>query len=181
MKILALDLGTKTGYAMRDSNGGFQSGTWLLSDPRRASIKRAYGESDSRFRNLYHRLLQLMPVTAIYYEDVQFASSQYQAQLWGGFRAIVTLFQTESTFIVGIPVGTLKKFVTGKGNSLKAGMAKSLLNQFPALYEAAPDRLTLKKTNPIYVVDRAAQRPIDDNEVDAIHLLRLAWEEMELK
>jgi hypothetical protein len=57
--------------------------------------------------------------------------------------------------LVAIPVGTLKKFAAGRGNADKTAMEQALRS----------DK---------YYAAKVAQTMVDDNEVDALHLLRYA-------
>jgi hypothetical protein len=150
LKILALDLGTKTGWALL-KNGAVSSGTWLLANEKELrSQKKANLDRccDMRPSQLQARVIQVGDVDWIYFEDVQFLSSQLQAQLWASLRCIVTLFYPKIK-LRAVPVGTLKKFATGKGNADKAAMMAAI----PGFTG-------------------------DDNEADAIHLLHFARKEL---
>ena len=69
------------------------------------------------------------------------------AHVYGGLMATLTAWcEHHSIAYEGIPVGTIKKFATGRGNAGK-----------PEMIDAAVT---------------AGFRPKDDNEADAIHLLR---------
>lgn len=163
MKILSLDLGTKTGWAFWD--GTFRhSGTQVLakaseiSEQVKAGLDRCCDMRPSRLRDFLDAGFgpQKEHPEVIYFEDVQFLSTQYQAQLWASLRAVVSM-RYPQVRVVAVPVGTLKKFATGHGNAKKPDM-------WEALEEAEP-RLT----------DLVAEgRKIDDNEVDAIWLLKFA-------
>jgi len=155
ISILALDLGTRTGWALyRD--GAVAGGTWKLATEReireqkKAGLDRCCELRPTRLQNLVNNVL---PVTHLYFEDVQFATTTYQAHLWASLRTVLTLLHP-TVKLVAVPVGTLKKFATGKGNATKEDMLVALL--------------------------RAAVCPpnMDDNEVDARWLLRLAMREL---
>lgn len=161
MRILALDLGSKTGWALFD-NGAETSGTWTLATDKQLKAQKAAGKNrscDIRARQLKDHLESFFPVPDyVYFEDVMFASTSMQAHLWGGFRAIVSLMEPPS-IIRAIPVGTLKKFATGHGGATKEMMASSLGKYREIL---SPERI-LK---------------MDDNEVDAYWLMRFARKEL---
>lgn len=166
MRILALDLGTHTGWALYEG-GAITSGTWLLATPKelraqkKANLDRC---CDMRPARLQDHLDKVGPVDVIYFEDVQFCSTQLQAQLWASLRAVVSL-RYPGCKIVAVPVGTLKKFATGKGNASKEEMAEALLKKDPAFF-GDPERGLFKRGDAIVEVD--------DNEADALHLLNLA-------
>lgn len=127
MKILSLDLGTDTGYAAGDTKGRmFEMGTWKLATAKEV---RAWGQQrltrrrDPRPRRLCEQILALkFWPDLIVFEDVQFASSTYQTQLWASLRTGVwTCFGDEVSFDC-VPVATLKKFATGNGAAKKEQM-----------------------------------------------------------
>jgi Holliday junction resolvasome RuvABC endonuclease subunit len=176
MKILSLDLGTKTGFALLE-NGSVTSGTWLLAtDKELREQKKAKRERccEMRVEKLFKLVSQLMPADHVYFEDVQFCTSQAQAQLWASFRGAIMLAVCKPSCVVhAIPVGTLKKFATGKGNAQKDQMASALLQARPDFYAVGSG----PKGEP-QILDRVNMRPMDDNEVDALHLLNLARKEL---
>jgi len=91
-------------------------------------------------------------VESIVFEDVLFLSSQAQSQLWSSLRAAVWA----SGLAHGcVHTGVLKKYATGKGNADKAQMMAAL---------AALS----------HPWGRVAQ---DDNEADALWVLRWFYEE----
>jgi len=153
LRILALDLGTRTGWALFD-NGETQSGTWRLATPKEIKAQAAAKRErccDIRAGRLRSLIEGVGPVDRIYFEDVQFVGSVMQVQLWSSLRAMLWLeaCKTMAPRVVAVPVGTLKKFA-GKGNADKAYMAR-----------AAAARGFFKSE-------------ADDNEVDAWLLLQFA-------
>lgn len=175
MRILGLDLGTKTGWAVQDDDL-FLSGTWQLATPAEVAAQAKAGKNrccDCRFKRLQDHIEKLAPIGAIYFEDVEFSTYTYQTQLWAGFRTVLTLLYPYFVpKLVAVPVATLKKFATGKGNSTKSAMADGLyMCRFPSpqFFEGASEA-QIKQGK--FLVQRMTQRPLDDNEIDAIHLLR---------
>lgn len=161
MNCLALDLGTKTGYAMT-CGMVLAAGTWTLASP--ALIKsdakiRMDRRLDIRIPRLYHALKNshnAKPLDWIFFEDVQFSSTTKQTQLWASLRAAVWMFADEHRVkIECCPVSTLKKFATGYGGATKEQMKKSALVR----HAGKPGLENLVN--------------LDDNAIDAIHLL--AW------
>jgi len=164
--ILALDLGTTTGWAYRDSAGKVTAGSWLLqrdADRKRAAKERLDRRLDPRIPLLYQRLRlfwidrqlaagnEAPPIDLLVFEDVQFSRYTMQTQLWASFRATTWLFcylhniQTDC-----IPVTTLKKLATGSGAADKAFMIREASKLFPKV------------------------AIVDDNCADALHLLQWA-------
>jgi hypothetical protein len=156
MRLLALDLGTKTGWALRSDSGEVTSGTKLLASPKElrqqklAGLDRCCDMRPARLLEFIHGKY----AEHIYFEDVQFLSTQLQSQLWASLRAMVTL-QYPQAVVRAVPVGTLKKFATGHGNAKKEDM------------RAAWEMRT--------ALDAGSK---DDNEIDALHLLALARKEL---
>lgn len=168
-KVLALDLGTKTGWALQMPTGERLSGTKLLLTPKEQKEQKAKGLDrccDSRPVRLWE-FIRLNAPDLIAFEDVQFMSTQMQAQLWGSLRGVVQTFYPERK-ILAVPVGTLKKFATGSGAAKKWQMAAGLALAEPRLWKLDGSG---EKTR---VFNVAANRDADDNEVDAVHLLRYA-------
>lgn len=143
LPILALDLGTQTGWAMRDRNGLITSGSQSFH-PRR------FDGGGMRFLR-FKRWLDEMKgagLEAIYFEEVRRHMGVDAAHCYGGFMATLTAWcETEKIPYEGVPVGAIKKDFTGKGNADKPAMIARAV----ALGHA----------------------PTDDNEADAIALVRL--------
>ncbi len=157
MNLLALDLGTKTGYAL-ELDGKLQAGTWTLATPAAISNNRRLRldrRCDPRVQVLWDALTRVNfnnRLDWIFFEDVQFATTTMQCQLWSSFRTVLWLFAyANSIKIECCPVGTLKKFATGHGGAMKEDMERSL-------YGTKISWDLIKK--------------LDDNGVDAVHLLR---------
>ncbi len=146
--ILALDLGTTTGWAMRSHEGLITSGT-VSFRPRRFD---GGGMRYLRFTNWLTELDQLAgPIATIWFEEVRRHAGTDAAHVFGGLLATLTSWaELRGIPYGGVPVGTIKKHATGKGNASKTMMI-----------EAAQAR---------------GYRPTDDNEADAIAILHWALE-----
>jgi hypothetical protein len=87
MNILALDLGTNTGYALW-SKQLVSCGTWVLATKKELAAQkrqRLDRRRDIRFQHLIDNLLGIQEdyqLDYIVFEDVQFAKSSMQAHLW---------------------------------------------------------------------------------------------------
>jgi len=160
MRILALDLGTKTGFAFEADNYPLACGTLDLGGPE---TKAAF--PDQRFFTLVDWLEKLClgcKPDWIVYEDVQFVKSRLQAHLWATWRAAVWLMSSKhGVKITCCPTGTLKKFATSNGHADKADMARALCYRPNSRF---------KLTNGA-VIDSVTGATLDDNAVDALHLL----------
>ena len=150
MNILALDLGTTTGWAATDG----------VSDTSGiASFKPGRFEGGGmrflRFKQFLTDTKHSMgTIDAVYFEEVRRHSAVDAAHVYGGLMAHLTAWcEHHGIPYKGVPVGTIKKHATGKGNASKQDM--------------------------IAVVSILGFNPKDDNEADAIALLQLAKEEIQ--
>lgn len=144
--ILALDLGTTTGWALRSSDGTINSGSAGFRPQR-------FEGGGMRFLRFKRWLAELKDMTggihALYFEEVRRHVSTDAAHAYGGFLATLTAWcEHHQIPYQGVPVGTIKKHATGKGNASK----DDVLSAMRALGHA----------------------PADDNEADALALLRWA-------
>ncbi|WP_212743416.1 hypothetical protein [Pelagicola litoralis] len=146
--ILALDLGTTTGWAIRGFDGPITSGTVSFKPGRYDGGGMRY----LRFTNWLTEIDRLSgPIEAIYFEEVRRHAGTDAAHVFGGLLAVLTSWgELRGVPYQGVPVGTIKKFLTGLGNANKQAM-----------------------------IDAARKRgfsPTDDNEADAIAILLWAIE-----
>lgn len=141
--VLALDLGTTTGWAVRLAGGSIESGSTSF----RPSRYDGGGMRYLRFRSWLDGIAtNAAGVTAIYFEEVRRHIGTDAAHIYGGFLATLTAWcEQRHVPYEGVPVGTIKRFISGKGNADKQ-----------AVLEAVRAR---------------GFRPNDDNEADAIAIL----------
>lgn len=141
--ILALDLGTTTGWAMQPASGRIESGTVSF----RPSRYDGGGMRYLRFRGWLNGMAtDAAGLAAIYFEEVRRHAGTDAAHLYGGFLATLTSWcEQQGIAYQGVPVGTIKRFMTGKGNADKAAIIAAVRAQGFA--------------------------PADDNEADAIAIL----------
>lgn len=161
MRILALDLGTKTGWASEEA-----AGTWHLASPKDVTAfrkTRMDRRLDPRIPTLYARLKAVSPRPDwITWEDVLFSSSTLQTQMWASLRTTVWIFAAEHGIKVECcPTGTLKLFATGHGGAVKEMMAAAL---------ARNDKRYRLSADPKKVGVWQGDIFLDDNAVDALHL-----------
>ena len=146
--LMALDLGTTTGFALKTSDGSIASGTVSF----RPSRYDGGGMRYLRFRSWLDQLASehMLPET-VYFEEVRRHAATDAAHIYGGLLATLTSWCEQRRIpYQGVPVGTIKRHVTGKGNADKQ-----------AVIAAVRDR---------------GFRPADDNEADAIAILLWALE-----
>lgn len=170
MRILSLDLGTKTGWAIGQDGVLLDCGTWTLATTKEIALagkSRMSRRLDPRVSALWKHLFKAQfsgpALDWIVFEDVQFSSTTYQTQLWSSFRTVVWLFallhhglKTEC-----LGVQKLKQFATGHGGATKEMMAKAMIRW-------ADQRFLLDSTSPKV---QLCGKILDDNAVDSVHLL----------
>jgi Holliday junction resolvasome RuvABC endonuclease subunit len=148
MTVLAIDIATRTGFAILRADGSIESGVMTFAIAR-------HEHEGHRFIRFRHWLMEVKhaheTLERIAFENVVHVGEgqAYAAQLYGGFRACMLMFCAHH----GIPqaaynVGTIKKAWTGQGNA--------------------------KKDQMVARCKELGFNPRDDNEADAIALLHLA-------
>lgn len=146
MNILAIDLGTTTGWALM-AQGHINSGSKSFKPQRFEGGGMRY----LRFKRWLTEIKATVDtIEAVYFEEVRRHMGVDAAHAYGGFLATLTAWcEHHQIPYSGVPVGTIKKFATGRGNASKNEMIKAAW-----------------KLTEVF--------PVDDNEADAIHLLRYA-------
>jgi hypothetical protein len=143
MNVLALDLGSTTGFAHGVGPVPIiNSKTWAtdkeLRNMRERRLDRRGDIRVVRFFDWLTGLHSTEKFDAVVFEDVQFSSSTAQTQLWSSFRTTVWL-AFPRTLIEAVPVGTLKKYATGSGAADKNLMMWALRKQWPGYYNETLD------------------------------------------
>ena len=145
--ILALDLGTTTGWALRGAGGMITSGSASFQPGR----FEGGGMRFLRFTRWLDDLASYGPIAGIWFEEVRRHVGTDAAHVYGGLMATLTAWaELRAIPYEGVPVGSIKKHATGKGNASKAEMIES--------------------------AKARGFRPVDDNEADAIAILHWAME-----
>jgi Holliday junction resolvasome RuvABC endonuclease subunit len=121
--ILALDLGTTTGWAAR-VDGRVVSGVSSFRPYRFEGGGMRY----LRFRRWLTELnSSLGGIEEIAFEEVRRHLGVDAAHAYGGFMATMTAWaEHHETPYSGVPVGTIKKFITGKGNANKKAVIAAI-------------------------------------------------------
>ena len=145
---LALDLGTTTGWALRTRERTVVSGTVSF----RPSRYDGGGMRYLRFRGWLDEIADNAGgLGAVWFEEVRSHAGTDAAHVFGGFLATLSAWCDQRSIpYQGVPVGTLKRFATGKGNAGKEAV--------------------------IAAVRARGFTPADDNEADALALLLWALE-----
>ena len=144
--LLALDLGTTTGWALHARDGSITSGSASFKPQR-------FEGGGMRFLRFKRWLTEIKHsadgIDAVYFEEVRRHLGVDAAHAYGGFMAHLTAWcEHHQIPYQGIPVGTIKKHATGKGNASKDEM--------------------------IAAARQLGHSPADDNEADALALLAYA-------
>lgn len=159
MKILALDLGGKCGWALY-SDGVITSGTWKLVKTTTKKRRELPGYRFVRFNAELEKIEDTGELDYIFYEEVHAHAGTDAAHIYGAFRGLL-MFYCDNRYkplpYGSFGVGTIKKRATGKGNAKK-----------PQMIQAANMKL----------LKRLKRKVSDDNEADALWILKLAMEQL---
>ena len=149
--VLALDLGTTTGWALRPRDRQIAHGFVSLRPQRFEGGGMRY----LRFKRWLSELKAVsIDIHAVYFEEVRRHAGVDAAHVYGGLMATLTTWcEHHNIPYQGVPVGTIKKHATGKGNAGKDEVIAAM---------------------------QAKGHPVtDDNEADALALLHWAIETQE--
>ena len=141
MTILALDLGTNCGWAHQTFLGDIVSGTESFATKRHEGAGMRY----LRFSRWLTEIKQT-GITEIYFEEVRRHIGTDAAHVYGAYMgALMQWCEKHEIPYQSVPVGTIKRAATGKGNASKEMMIAAAKEKG---FDVA-----------------------DDNQADAIHLL----------
>jgi len=142
-RTLALDLGTRTGWAVNYDlyiNGNsYQNG--ICSGIKDFSTKRFEGAGMRYFKfrewldiflknDFLSSLVISNPIEQVYFEEVLGHTGTAAAHVYGGFLAtLMSWCEKHKIPYEGVPVKTIKKFITGKGNSDKIAVIESVIKR----------------------------------------------------
>jgi hypothetical protein len=154
--ILAIDLGTTTGWALRSANGpvahgfvSFKSQRFEGGGMRYLRFGRWLADMLALSGSQTGSQTNLTGIGAVYFEEVRRHLGVDAAHVYGGLLATLTAWcEHHQIPYQGVPVGTIKRHATGKGNAGKAEVIAAM---------------------------KALGHPVtDDNEADALALLHWA-------
>jgi len=146
--VLALDLGQTTGWALQ-ANGLTHSGSHGFKPGR----FEGGGMSMLRFSRWLTELHeQSGPIARVYFEEVRAHKGTAAAHTYGAFLGQLSAWcEANGVAFLGVPVATIKKHATGKGNA-----GKDLV---------------------IEAMRAKGHQPTDDNEADALAILHWALDQ----
>jgi len=150
--ILAIDLGTTTGWACRPLHGPIAYGYATFKPGR-------YEGGGMRYLRFKQWLTELKgtvggEIQSIYFEEVRRHASTDSAHVYGGLMATLTSWcEHHKIPYQGVLVGTIKKHATGKGNASKEDMIAAMVGM--------------------------GYQVTDDNVADALSLLHWALSEVD--
>jgi hypothetical protein len=150
--VLAIDLGTTTGWALKPRDGPIAHG-FVGFRPQRFE---GGGMRYLRFKRWLTELKAVaVDIHVVYFEEVRRHGGVDAAHVYGGLMATLTTWcEHHNVPYQGVPVGTIKKHATGKGNAGKDEVIAAM---------------------------RAKGHPVtDDNEADALALLHWAIDTQEI-
>ena len=149
--VLAIDLGTTTGWAMRTMEGQLTHGFTSF----RPSRYEGGGMRYLRFKRWLSEIRHLASdIHSVYFEEVRRHAGVDAAHVYGGLLATLTSWcEHHNIPYQGVPVGTIKRHATGKGNA--------------------------SKTEVIDAMRSLGHQVTDDNEADALALLHWALDTQE--
>ncbi|AGF74847.1 phage related protein [Bartonella australis AUST/NH1] len=149
--ILCLDLGTKTGRAVCGAGGHVTSNTEHFPSRRFEGGGMRY----LRFKKWLSELKRSVDeIDVVHFEELRRHIGTDAAHVYGGFLATLTAWCEHYQIpYEGIPVGTIKKATTGKGNASKEEMIAAMRSK--------------------------GRAPRDDNEADALSILHMVVKEKE--
>ena len=132
--LLGFDLATRTGVSRFDEDGGLvMACAWDLKPTRHES----QGMRWVKFEASLRRLDESLPQDAFIifaYEEVRRHVGTSAAHVYGGLVAILQRFCIEKSYdYFGIPVGTIKKAATGKGNANKLAVLDAARSRWGSL------------------------------------------------
>ncbi|MGL9758857.1 MAG: crossover junction endodeoxyribonuclease RuvC [Wolbachia sp.] len=138
MSILTLDLGKQTGWAIL-TDGVIESGSKNFHGSR-------FSGGGMHFLSFRNWLNSLKDISAVYFEEVRRHLGTDAAHCYGGFFAVLAAWcEGEKIPYKGVPVKTIKRFITGKGNASKSEVIEAIREK--------------------------GFSPRDDNEADALALM----------
>ncbi|MCG7879278.1 MAG: hypothetical protein N0C90_23535 [Candidatus Thiodiazotropha endolucinida] len=121
--VLCLDLGTTTGWAVHSKQGVITSGTISFKNDR----WQGGGMRFLKFNRFLNELNENAgPISMVFFEEVRRHMGVDAAHAYGGFMAHLTAWcEQQNIAYEGVPVGTIKRHATGKGNANKTMMIES--------------------------------------------------------
>lgn len=156
MTTLALDLGTRLGWAVSFGKDGEGKPDVLHGTTEfRLGRHESAGHRWIRFRAWLQEIADGHgPITCVYYEEVRAHKGVDAAHMYAGFVSTLQAWCVSRDIeYCGIPVATIKRSATGKGNANKAAVIEAMR--------------------------KLGFSPEDDNDADALALIHFVSERKE--
>lgn len=140
--ILALDLGTTTGWALFSPPEATLSGVW-----NNVAVKRESG-GGMRYVTFEKNLAALhyvTPIGQVYFEEVRRHAATQAAHVYGGFKATLMAWCEKNNIpYESVPVGAIKKSWTGNGAASKEMMiAEARSRGYEVVFDDEADALAI--------------------------------------
>lgn len=147
-RVLGIDPGARCGFALLDDGERIASGVWDLHVQRHESQGMRFVRFEKQLREIVENGVDLVA-----FEEVARHAGTQAAHMYGALVGVIELTVNKKSLpYVGIPVGTVKKRATGKGNADKLLMIGAAREHWGVL-------------------------PEDDNEADALWIALCGWEQ----
>lgn len=118
--LLALDLGTTTGWALRAPEGQIAHGFVSFKSQRFEGGGMRYLRFRRWLTDMKATVVGTQGIGAVYFEEVRRHMGVDAAHVYGGLLATLTAWCEHYQIpYQGVPVGTIKRHATGKGNASK--------------------------------------------------------------
>ena len=118
--LLALDLGTTTGWALRAPEGQIAHGFVSFKSQRFEGGGMRYLRFRRWLTDMKATVAGTQGIGAVYFEEVRRHMGVDAAHVYGGLLATLTAWcEHHQIPYQGVPVGTIKRHATGKGNASK--------------------------------------------------------------
>ena len=141
--ILCLDLGSKTGWAVLSVDpNGLPMSEWGCEITNGGVLdfgKKQHEGAGMRFLQFHEWLLRAVSgpmfddrkLAAVYYEAVARHNGTVAAHVYGGLAGVLTAWcEANEIPYQGVPVGSIKKAATGKGNANKAAIIDAVAKHY---------------------------------------------------
>ena len=146
--LFGIDPGTRCGWAVHDGERVVTSGVWDLKPQRHEGAGMRY----VRLRGYLNILVGAFKPRLIVYEEVRRHAGTSAAHIYGGITGALQEYGEDVGIpYTALPVGSIKKRATGKGNASKQMMVDSARSEL-------------------------GRDPADDNEADAMWIAQFGAE-----
>ncbi len=143
-KILALDLGSNTGWAV-SVNAVIESGdqAFTIKKGRKTIADDHPGEKFIQFQKWFRLMIRFYKPETVAYEEVMgYGMRQYAMNMYSGFRGIMLANCAYYEIpVIAYTQPAIKKFATGKGNANKEKMIEAAAMKWPSVAFGSHDEV----------------------------------------